>query len=117
MLRRAVDVFGFHLAGLDLRQNSDVHALTIGELFEQAGIELSYTDLPEPERTALLRRELTSARPLASPFLTYSERTASELKILGEAAHAIAATAIPPFQTTSFRKRTGSRTCSRPRCC
>jgi len=64
-----------------------VHALTIGELFEQAGIELSYTDLPEPERTALLRRELTSARPLASPFLTYSERTASELKILGEAAH------------------------------
>ena len=88
MLRRAVDVFGFHLAGLDLRQNSDVHALTIGELFEQAGIGLSYTDLPEPERTALLRRELTSARPLASPFLTYSERTASELKILGEAAQA-----------------------------
>ena len=88
MLRRAVDVFGFHLAGLDLRQNSDVHALTIGELFEQAGVELSYTDLPEPERTALLRRELTSARPLASPFLTYSERTASELKILSEAAHA-----------------------------
>ena len=88
MLRRAVDVFGFHLAGLDLRQNSDIHALTIGELFEQAGIGLSYTDLPEPERTALLRRELTSARPLASPFLTYSERTASELKILGEAAHA-----------------------------
>ena len=87
MLRRAVDVFGFHLAGLDLRQNSDIHALTVGELFEQAGIGL-YTDLPESERTALLRRELTSARPLASPFLTYSERTASELKILGEAAHA-----------------------------
>ena len=35
-----------------------------------------------------MRRELTSARPLASPFLTYSERTASELKILGEAAQA-----------------------------
>ena len=88
MLRRAVDVFGFHLAGLDLRQNSDIHALAIGELFEQAGVELSYADLPEPERTALLRRELTSARPLGSPFLTYSERTASELKILGEAAQA-----------------------------
>ena len=88
MLRRAVDVFGFHLAGLDLRQNSDIHALAIGELFEQAGVELSYADLPEPDRTALLRRELTSARPLGSPFLTYSERTASELKILGEAAQA-----------------------------
>jgi MFS family permease len=35
MLRRAVDVFGFHLTGLDLRQNSDVHALTIGELFDE----------------------------------------------------------------------------------
>ena len=46
MLRRAVDVFGFHLAGLDLRQNSDIHALAIGELFEQAGVELSYADLP-----------------------------------------------------------------------
>ena len=66
MLRRAVDVFGFHLAGLDLRQNSDIHALAIGELFEQAWVELSYADLPEPDRTALLRRELTSARPLAS---------------------------------------------------
>ena len=88
MLRRAVDVFGFHLAGLDLRQNSDIHALTVGELFEQAGVEPSYAGLPDPERTALLRRELTSARPLGSPFLTYSERTASELKILGEAAQA-----------------------------
>ncbi len=36
-LRRAVDVFGFHLAGLDLRQNSDVHARTVGELLEAAG--------------------------------------------------------------------------------
>jgi phosphoenolpyruvate carboxylase len=88
MLRRAIDVFGFHLVGLDLRQNSDIHALTIGELFEQAGVEPSYADLPEPQRTALLRRELTSARPLGSPFLTYSERTASELKIVGEAAQA-----------------------------
>src|SRR5215469_2113831 len=31
-LRRAVDAFGFHLAALDLRQNSDVHARTVGEM-------------------------------------------------------------------------------------
>ncbi len=36
-LRRAVDIFGFHLAGLDLRQNSDVHERTVAELFEVAG--------------------------------------------------------------------------------
>ena len=35
-LRRAVDVFGFHLAGLDLRQNSDVHERAVGELLEVA---------------------------------------------------------------------------------
>ena len=35
-LRRAVDVFGFHLASLDLRQNSDVHERVIAELFEKA---------------------------------------------------------------------------------
>jgi phosphoenolpyruvate carboxylase len=32
-LRRAVDVFGFHLAGIDLRQNSDIHERTTAELF------------------------------------------------------------------------------------
>src|SRR6516225_9349711 len=31
-LRRAIDAFGFHLAALDLRQNSDVHARTVAEM-------------------------------------------------------------------------------------
>ena len=35
-LRRAVDVFGFHLASIDLRQNSDVHERAVGELLEIA---------------------------------------------------------------------------------
>ena len=35
-LRRAVDVFGFHLAPLDMRQNSDVHERTVAELFAAA---------------------------------------------------------------------------------
>ena len=36
-LRRAVDVFGFHLAGIDLRQNSDVHERVVAELFKASG--------------------------------------------------------------------------------
>jgi phosphoenolpyruvate carboxylase len=87
-LRRAVDVFGFHLAGLDLRQSSDVYARTVGELFEMASPGVNYAGLPEEERVALLCRELTSARPLASPYLAYSDETASELTILREAAQA-----------------------------
>ena len=52
-LRRAVDVFGFHLAGLDLRQNSDVHERTVGELVA-AWLSLASLigDLPEEERTS-----------------------------------------------------------------
>jgi phosphoenolpyruvate carboxylase len=80
-LRRAVDVFGFHLAGLDLRQNADVHERTIGELLGATG-DPRYLDLDEEERIDLLRAELTTARPLASPFLTYSTETQSELAVM-----------------------------------
>ena len=86
-LRRAVDVFGFHLAALDLRQNSDVHARTVGELAAQAGLG-DYARLDEDARVALLAAELGSARPLASPHLDYSQETAGELAILRVAADA-----------------------------
>ena len=87
-LRRAVDVFGFHLAALDLRQNSDVHERAIGEMlgFVQPG--LAYNSLGEPERIRLLLAELGTARPLASSFLTYSPETEKELAILRAAAEA-----------------------------
>ena len=85
-LRCAVDVFGFHLAALDLRQNSDVHEAVVGELLARAGVERDYAALPEDARVALLARELGSARLLASPYVQYTARTASELAILASAA-------------------------------
>ncbi len=81
-LRRAVDIFGFHLAALDLRQNSDVHERTVGEMFGLAEPGLDYLGLGEAQRVRLLLAELGSVRPLASTFLAYSEETASELSIL-----------------------------------
>jgi phosphoenolpyruvate carboxylase len=87
-LRRAIDVFGFHLAGLDLRQNSDVHERTVCELLRTAQPGMAYGDLPEEDRTRLLLGELTTARPLASPFLRYSDETTSELAIVREASEA-----------------------------
>jgi phosphoenolpyruvate carboxylase len=87
-LRRAADVFGFHLASLDLRQNSDVHEQVVGELLETAGLGNDYRDLAEPARVALLYTEMGSPRPLVSPYLAYSDRTAGELAILREAAEA-----------------------------
>jgi phosphoenolpyruvate carboxylase len=87
-LSRAVDVFGFHLAALDLRQNSDVHERAIGEMLGLVQPGLTYAGLAEPERIRLLLAELGTARPLASSFLSYSEETESERAILRATAEA-----------------------------
>ena len=85
-LRRAVRCFGFHLATLDLRQNSDVHARSVAELLNAVDPDIHYGELTESERVALLIAELRSGRPLLRSFWTYSEETASEIKILEEVA-------------------------------
>jgi phosphoenolpyruvate carboxylase len=87
-LLRAVETFGFHLAALDLRQNSDVHARVVAELLRTAGVEADYEALPEDARVALLRRELAGGRLLGNPFASYSEETQSELEIVRAAAQA-----------------------------
>ncbi len=87
-LNRAVETFGFHLATLDLRQNADVHARVVAELLKVAGVTPDYGALPEADRVALLRRELSSERLLASPFASYSPETLSELDIVRAAADA-----------------------------
>ncbi len=87
-LIRAVEIFGFHLATLDLRQNSDVHERCVAELLSKAAVEADYTSLDEDARVALLRRELASPRPLVSPFAAYSEETGIELAIFRAAAEA-----------------------------
>ncbi len=87
-LRRAVDVFGFHLASVDLRQNSDVHERTIAELLEAVAPGTDYLGLDEAARTAILTRELAERRPLYSPFLSYSDETRDELAIFAAAAQA-----------------------------
>ncbi len=85
-LMRAVDVFGFHLAPIDLRQNSDVHERTVAEILAAASPGLDYRAMSEPDRVELLRRELVSPRPLISPFIAYSEETAGELAVFRAAA-------------------------------
>ncbi len=87
-LNRAVETFGFHLATLDLRQNADVHGRVVAELLKVAGVAQDYAALGEPERIALLRRELSSERLLASPYAGYSPETLSELDIVRAAAEA-----------------------------
>ncbi|HEX7649646.1 MAG TPA: phosphoenolpyruvate carboxylase [Noviherbaspirillum sp.] len=84
-LRRAVEVFGFCLAPVDLRQNADVHERVVAELLEVARPGTAYLSLDEEARISLLRQELVSCRPLASPHIAYSEETGSELAIFSTA--------------------------------
>src|SRR3979409_2583542 len=98
LLRRAVDCFGFHLASLDIRQNSAVHERTVAELIDAAMPGMSYRALNEEARVALLVGELRNARPLTSSFVKYSEETVGELAVFHAAAEAHArfgADAIP----------------------
>ena len=90
-LRQALDVFGFHLATVDLRQSSDVHEQVLAELFARAGAQLDgkpvdYAALDEDSRVRLLRAELAQARPLASPWIAYGELATRELAVLRAAA-------------------------------
>ena len=80
-LQRAVQVFGFHLATVDLRQRSDKHEAVVAELLQTARIEADYSGLPEPAKRELLVRLLNDARPLRVRAARYSEHAVGELAI------------------------------------
>ena len=88
-LREAVHVFGFHLSGLDLRQNSDVHEEVMAELLAWAGVHADYASLAEAERVEVLTAELATRRPLVSPGAELSELARKELDITAAAARAV----------------------------
>ncbi|MBU1383767.1 MAG: phosphoenolpyruvate carboxylase [Alphaproteobacteria bacterium] len=88
-LVNAVDVFGFHMATLDLRQNADVHERVVADLLKVAGVCPDYLALDEEARLALLASELASGRPLFSPYATYQDETLKERRILEAAAEAL----------------------------
>jgi phosphoenolpyruvate carboxylase len=88
VLRRAFDCFGFHLASLDMRQNSAVHERTVAELLDAANPGTSYLALNEDARIAQLASELRNARPLTSLFVKYSDETLGELAVFHAAAEA-----------------------------
>jgi phosphoenolpyruvate carboxylase len=89
-LREAVEVFGFHLCGLDMRQNSAVHEEVVGELLSWAGVCDDYASLDEAARVQLLSGELTMRRPLVRPDAELSDTARGELDVLVAAAEQVA---------------------------
>jgi phosphoenolpyruvate carboxylase len=84
-LRGSVESFGFHLATVDLRQNSAVHEQVVDELLRIAGVCTDYRSLEETKRAELLTVELGSVRPLLGVGSAVSELAESELAILRQA--------------------------------
>jgi phosphoenolpyruvate carboxylase len=85
-LQRRLEVFGFHLARLDLRQHSQVHAAAVAEVLRARGIADDYQSLDEPARVALLARELS--RPpgdVAAASLPFSPATTEALEVFATA--------------------------------
>ena len=85
-LQRAVQVFGFHLATVDLRQSSDQHEAVVAELLRVARIEPDYSALDEAARRELLVRLLNDARGLRVRGADYSALAQGELAIFEAAA-------------------------------
>ena len=78
----AIDVFGFHLATIDMRQDSSVNEACVAELLKSAEICDHYSDLSEKEKVSLLLNELDNdPRNLHSNNKPKSELLQKELKI------------------------------------
>ncbi|TXG91103.1 phosphoenolpyruvate carboxylase [Rhodococcus rhodnii] len=90
-VRSSVATFGFHLSGLDLRQNSDVHEEVVADMLAWSGVHTGYADLGEDDRIALLSDVLATRRPITAPGARLSDLAAKELAIVRAAADAVAA--------------------------
>jgi len=77
MLTLRVETFGLRYVSLDIRQHSDAHEKAIDEILAAAGVTEKYSDLPEEDKVALLRREIANPRPLVPESWTGNEVTES----------------------------------------
>ena len=85
-LRRAAEVFGFHLAPLDMRQHSAIHEQVVTELFSHSSGKANYQDLDEAARREVLLAVLHAGRLLLADIEQYTPATQSELRIMQAAA-------------------------------
>ncbi|ODN42633.1 phosphoenolpyruvate carboxylase [Piscirickettsia litoralis] len=73
------ETFGFHLASLDVRQHSQVHEVTVSEIFAKANICEDYSALEEKEKVKYILKELENPRPLLPHNVELSDKATSTL--------------------------------------
>ncbi|GAA4827425.1 phosphoenolpyruvate carboxylase [Paenibacillus vulneris] len=80
-LIRQVELFGFHLASLDVRQHSKEHEAAMAEILAKMSICPNYAELSESDKISLLTSLLNEPRPITSPYMDYSESTLECLNV------------------------------------
>lgn len=80
-LIKQVELFGFHLATLDIRNHSGEHEAAIAELLKVVNIADDYKNLPEEEKLKVLENVLTEPRPVLLLEEDYSKETKEVLKV------------------------------------
>ena len=79
-LIRNVQIFGFHLATLDIRQHSGRHRSAIAEIFNRYGIFADYPALAEADKVRVLTNEVLNLRPFTAQ-LVFSEETSQTVAL------------------------------------
>ncbi|MCP8971056.1 phosphoenolpyruvate carboxylase [Ectobacillus ponti] len=80
-LKRQIELFGFHLATLDIRNHSGEHESAIAEIFRTVNVAPDYKSLSEEEKMKVLVEVLKDRRPLISIFDTYSPETQEIIEV------------------------------------
>jgi phosphoenolpyruvate carboxylase len=80
-LIRQAELFGFHLATLDIRQHSKEHENAMAEVLAKAGVTPNYAELSEEDKIELLHRLLSDSRPLLHASESLSEGTKECLEV------------------------------------
>ncbi|WP_066317628.1 phosphoenolpyruvate carboxylase [Bacillus sp. FJAT-29814] len=80
-LIRQVQLFGFHLATLDIRNHSGEHEAAMTEILKKVGITENYAELTETERVNILQNILRDPRPLLLLHEDYSAETQEMIKV------------------------------------
>ncbi len=92
-------VFGFHLATLDIRQHSERHGAAVAEILRRYHLAEDYLALPEAEKVRLLTQEIASPRPLTArlDFSPETNETVALFRLIREAHQRIGLEAIQTY--------------------
>jgi len=78
---RQVQLFGFHLAKLDIRNHSSEHEAAIAEILQKVGLVENYTTMTEEERIKILTSVLSDPRRVLLGLEDYTPETQEMIRV------------------------------------